>query len=494
MDQSLHITQEISQLNEFNQSQLTLIINITFSRTSQDENLLIKFINNSVIKSSEGYYQIEKEVTCLIPQVIYIDEVTISQVQATTQSNTYLLYFIGTICIGSVVFGGVEIFFNLLDTLQMLSYLKYINTQLPYNLQAYFQLFGFAQFNFIQKIFDFSGLIDLMLNSNNLKKIPTKVASDDITSLFIINTATITTVWISLLGIYAIAKVIPKILYSFKFKFYSESEEENSWLIKIGVYYLTIKYVIIRICYAIISEFFYSGILRVHMATAYDLTFSVFLQLYAFQLNSTNFFIKLSSLLACVAIIIYIFSIYFVIQISQMKKYSFNCIAIRTKYGSVFDGIKIHQFSQYLNALLLIKKFMFMFLLVFAYEFPAFQTVSITLLSIMMSLFLILFNPIEDKFEYYKQLVCEINICFTLLNITILTFDFELSYFTQMTRQSFGWGCIFFMTAILCIQLGVDGFQQWRFIFKKYKQIRKIADSILRLFSKNDQEAPKDAK
>ncbi|CAD8213269.1 unnamed protein product [Paramecium pentaurelia] len=487
MDQSINLTQDNSLINEFNQSQLILMINITFSRSSQDEILLIKFLNNSVIYSNEGYFQIETEVSCSIPKVTYIDDVTIAQVQIATNSNTYILYFIGAMCGGSVLLGGVEVFFNLLDTLQMLSYFKYINTQLPYNLQTYFQLFGFAQFNFIQKIFDLSGFIDQILKTQQLKKIPTKVAGDNLTSLFIINAATITTVWISLFGIYAIAKLIPKILYSFKFKFFSESETENSWLVKVGVYYLTIKYIINRLCFTIISEFFYSGILRAHMATAYDFTFSIVLQLYALELNSTNFFIRFSSLLAFFASAIYIISIYYVIQVSQMKKYALNNKAIQAKYGCIFDGIKINQFSKYLNTILLIKKLTFMFLLIFAYEFPTFQTVSITLLSTSMSLFYIFFNPLKDKLEYFKQLFSEVSISFTLLSITILTCDFELVYFSYQVRQYFGWGCIFFMTLVLCIQLAIDGFQQWKFLFKKYKQIRGLAQSILGVFQKNRQ-------
>ncbi|CAD8103726.1 unnamed protein product [Paramecium sonneborni] len=191
--QNFQLIQDISQINKFNQSEFNLMINITFTRSSQDEILLIKFLNNSVIFSNEGYSQIETEVFCLFPKVTFIDDVTITQVQLTTE----------------MIFGGVEVFFNLLDTLQMLSYLKYINVQLPYNLQTYFELFGFAQFNFIQKFFNLSEFIDEILNAKQLKKIPRKIAND-ITSLFIINSATITTVWISLFCINAVAKMIPK--------------------------------------------------------------------------------------------------------------------------------------------------------------------------------------------------------------------------------------------------------------------------------------------
>ena len=76
------------------------MINITFSRSSLDEILIIKFSNRSAIYSIEGYSQLETEVSCSIPNVIYIDDDTITQVKITTQSNVYILYFIG------VFFGG----------------------------------------------------------------------------------------------------------------------------------------------------------------------------------------------------------------------------------------------------------------------------------------------------------------------------------------------------------------------------------------------------
>lgn len=45
---------------------------------------------------------------------------------------------------GAILFGGIDIFYNLLDTIQMLSYLKYVNINFPYNLSSFFELFGFA--------------------------------------------------------------------------------------------------------------------------------------------------------------------------------------------------------------------------------------------------------------------------------------------------------------------------------------------------------------
>ncbi|CAK58729.1 unnamed protein product (macronuclear) [Paramecium tetraurelia] len=487
MDQSFELTQDIAQINSLNQSLLNLMIKINYSRDSQDEILLIKFLNNSMIYSTQGYSQIETEVSCLIPKVIYIDDTTITRVQLATKSNSYILYFILAMCGGSIVFGGIEAFFNLLDTLQMLSYLKYINTQLPYNLQIYFALFEFAQFNFIQKIFDFSGIIELILKTQNFNKLPSKIASDYITSLFMINSATISAVWISLFSIYAIAKVVPKILSYIKLNVNPESQTQDKRILKLGVYLLTIKLVINRLCFVIVQEFFYSGILRAYMATAYEFAFCAVLQLYTLEFNSTNDFIRFNSFLACLASAAHIYSIYFVIKVAQMKKCSVNSKAIQIKYGSIFEGVKINQFSKYFNAILLIKKLIFILLLIFAYDFPAFQSISITILSISFCLFYIRFQPLQDKLEQFKQLFCEISVSCTLFNITILSCDFELVWFTYEIRQYLGWGCIFCMTSILSVQLAIDGFQQWKFLFQKYKTIRKIAQFILQVLKKKGQ-------
>ncbi|CAD8118190.1 unnamed protein product [Paramecium sonneborni] len=478
IDQEFELIQQIQQLDEPNKAQLILIINIFFSRNSKRESLIIKFHSLSQIKSFLGYSQIDSEIKCNIPKLIFIEDDTILQIQNITKTNTYLLYFIGAMFVGSLIFGGIDIFFNLLDNLQVLSYFKYLNLELPYNLKVYFNLFGFAQINFIQKVYDFSDFLDSVLDLNVVKQNPKKIAADYITLLSLINMSTILVIWMFLCLIYCVCKVIPKLFFSIKLTFY-ENLTEDSKLIKISIYYLTFKNFIINSCYILISEFFYSGILRVHMATSYDQTFSIVLQLQQIDLLSQNAFIFLSSHLGLLAFGLYLISIYFVIQLSEMKLYSIKCRSIQQKYGSIFEGLKKQSISKYFNAILLIKKLIFMSILVFGYYFPPFQICSIVLLSASMSFFLIIFKPLEDFNEYIKQLSCEINITFTLIFLMFLTFDNELGFLTYNQQQNLGWICIFFMTSIICIQLVVDAIQQWKLLYKKYKKIRFFIDKIL---------------
>lgn len=61
-----------------------------------------------------------------------------------TTSTSYILISLAVVVAGSILFGGIGIFFNLLDTLQFISYLKYVNTQFPYNLNTFFDTFNFV--------------------------------------------------------------------------------------------------------------------------------------------------------------------------------------------------------------------------------------------------------------------------------------------------------------------------------------------------------------
>ncbi|CAD8181179.1 unnamed protein product [Paramecium pentaurelia] len=65
-------------------------------------------------------------------------------------SNTYILHFIGIIFVDQCYWEKLNSFLICWITFKFYCF-KQINTQLPQNLQTYFQHLGFAQFNFIQR-------------------------------------------------------------------------------------------------------------------------------------------------------------------------------------------------------------------------------------------------------------------------------------------------------------------------------------------------------
>ncbi|CAD8107915.1 unnamed protein product [Paramecium sonneborni] len=473
------------QLDNQTQVNFSVIFELNFNRSTRNEELIIKYQNSSKFISYQGYPQQEQFIQAIIPEFMFIEESAVLQVKMATNGNQYVLYVMGAMCGGAILFGGLDIFYNLLDTIQMLSYLKYINTQFPYNLQEFFDFFGFAQLNFISKYLNLQELIDPYISYEELKHIPLKIGKDDLNSLFIINGSSIFVVWLSLFGIYVVSTFLPQILQQFKFKYYTEIPGQQDITLKCKLIFLAAKIFILKLCFIMVSEFFFSGIFRTLLATAYDYSFSVTLQLYALQLNSKEFLVSLSSYLALIAFGLYLLTIYIVIKIIGASSISQEQQENKLKYGSLLEGIKKDYYSKYFNAIILAKKLLFMLVLIFCYSSPFFQAINLTLLSALHTIFLILYKPLDDQKEYKKQLSCEINTTSSLILISSLVLDEEISIFSDEKRALIGWLCISNITLIFIIQLIMDAIQQWMLLIKKYIQLRKLIEKINLLFRSN---------
>ena len=63
-----------------------------------------------------------------------------SSESAKSFTNT-VIYFMIALSIICILTGSFEMFWNLMDLLQYLSYIKYVNIQFPSNLNIYFEVF-----------------------------------------------------------------------------------------------------------------------------------------------------------------------------------------------------------------------------------------------------------------------------------------------------------------------------------------------------------------
>ncbi|CAD8198174.1 unnamed protein product [Paramecium octaurelia] len=476
------ITQQL-EIQNSNKTQLTAIIKLTLNRTSSQEYLQIVYKNLTSF-SSDGQIQQISYLTQEINQYTFIDQQLMQEVELVNSGNYYILYILAGFAGGSILFGGVDIFYNLLDTLQMLSYLKYINTQFPYNLEQFFDMFGFAQLSFISKYFDIAGLIDPYIDFENLKSIPKKISDDGYNSLFIINGTSLLTIWLSFIFVFVIAIMVLPILRQFQMKYFSDTPEKDKWVLRIKLYFLSIKIFIGELCYIIISEFIFSGMIRTHISTAYDYSFSMILQISALELRSQDQLVQVSSVLSLLALAVYLLVIYAITYISQLSNYSITQKINQQRYGSIFEGLNLNGYCKYTNAIILLKKLLFMFLLIFTYQDPLFQSINLAFLSLIQSLLIFYFKPFEDQNEYKKQFSCEINITITLFLISILIIDqdLHLNFFTEEDKINLGWCCIICISCILIIQLVIDIFQQWKLLIKKYRQIKRLIEKINKLF------------
>ncbi|CAD8127452.1 unnamed protein product [Paramecium sonneborni] len=476
-------------LNNSSNISFSIDFQIFFNRSTTKEEFLIEYLNPSYFLSSQGYPQILSEVSTTIPEYIFIDQAQVNQVEMAGSSNSILLYIMAVMAGGAILFGGLDIFYNLLDTIQMLSYLKYINTQFPFNLQTFFDFFGFAQLSFFSKYLNLQELIDPFIDYEDLKQIPEKIQIDGLNSLFVINGSSILFVWLTLIAVYVFSKYLPHLLFEIKLKYYNEIPGQIDFALKFKFWILAIKILIIQLCLTVVQEFFYSGILRTFFATAYDYSFSMTLQLFALELDSQNALVKFSSFLAIIALGIYFFTIYVITKKCGNQKFSIEEYQYRLKYMSLFEGIKYGNYSKYFYSISLTKKFLFMLILIFCYEQPYFQVLNLILLSIIEILWLTLFQPLDDLNEFIKQTSCEINKSIALFLISGLVLDQEVKIFSENIRSIIGWICVGNISLILVIQLIIDAIQQWVFLIKKYKKFRRLVEKFYQFWNPQKQKA-----
>ncbi|CAD8117276.1 unnamed protein product [Paramecium primaurelia] len=434
-----------SDMNRINSSQLNLTVNflISFNQSIKNQELKISFTNLSHFKSNNGYQQQQQIVTTKIADIIFVDATTVEQVEMASSSNQYILYAIGTMSGTALLFGGLDIFYNLLDTIQILSYLKYINSQFPFNLQEFFNCFEFVQMNFIQKYFNFYDLFNFSLINENFNNIPLKIKQDNLTPLFIINSASVIFIWFTLILIYIVSKKIPYYLHRLDFKYYDDiPNKKPSLILKIKYLILAMKISITSFCLKVLREFFCSGIYRVLITTAYDFNFAIVLQLYSLDIMSQNILIRLSSILALLTFFFYLFIIFHIIKLSSQDKYAFANYQNNLKYGTLFEGIKKNNVGKYFNAILLIKKLFFMLTVIFCYEAPSVQIINLIIFTSVQAYFLLSFKPLTDSKEFIKQFSCE-------LIITVIS---------------------------------LDAIQQWIFLLQKQKKFKRFINNLLKLF------------
>ncbi|CAD8172207.1 unnamed protein product [Paramecium pentaurelia] len=101
----------------------------------------------------------------------------------------------------------------------ILSYLKYIFSQFPFNLKQFSDCFEFLLMNFIVKYFKSYDLFNLSMINENFNNNPLKVKQDDLTSQYIINSTSVIFIWLSLILIYIASKKITNYLHQLDFKY-----------------------------------------------------------------------------------------------------------------------------------------------------------------------------------------------------------------------------------------------------------------------------------
>ncbi|CAK78000.1 unnamed protein product (macronuclear) [Paramecium tetraurelia] len=473
------ITDRTQYTKEFNQVDIQIVIQLSESIESP-EIIFIVSKNTEVISKDHFSFQSRNQSFTLL-QYQALSESEISNTQNLVRFNSYILYLLIGFAILAFLFGGLDIFWNLLDTLQVLSYLKYLNVLYPYNLETYFQLFGFAEFDFLKSNFSVE---DLISSSIEIEDPALKFKEEGYTSLFFANVIAIFIVIMTTIGTYIFFHIVFYCIYHYAKKVsshqlianYQQQEEPN---------------VIIFLCLKLtrtMQKYFYNlkiqyktGILRAFLTISYDLNLAIFLQLMSYS-NSSSILI-LSSLFALVLMFCEMYFIYFGVIVMSNKRFYFELQEVQLKYGALYEGIELdsNPYSLYYNIVLFTKKLLFMFFLVFLYDYPLFQIGFVSSLNAIFFTYIIYNKPLIDKSEYYKQITTEVLLWITELLILLMGFGQKSEFLGYQSFIEIGWVIITILTLLIFIQLIIDIRQHMIFLIENYEILRILVNKMKQL-------------
>ncbi|CAD8082958.1 unnamed protein product [Paramecium sonneborni] len=421
-----------------------------FQITFFDDPILSEF-NLTLIEQS-------KQLVLLTPSVLSQAQKDIADsASAFNQAVIYSLAGLSSLCL---LTGSSDIFWNLMDQLQYLSYIKYINIQFPNNLNIYFDVFKLIT---ISPLMSTLGIDEIFnsLDGDATYYIPTsyKFHKDEINAYFFTNFQSFLFCFLSAYGGYLVTKYAHLLLY------------------RMGPYYISkVNLTIGKLIYSTrrslkkkSKEFYYNGILRIMMSNSYDVCFAMTIQLSYFQSQDSvlifNSYLSVGAFISYISISIYTFSV--------MQSFSTTTtLKPKKQFEALFEGIlesKSIWVTQY-NGVLLIKKLVFISLIVFMQEEGQIQTLCIAINQTVFLCYLISNKPLTNSYEYMKTIITETMIIFNTVTFLIYAYRVELSL-TLENSINLGWIHIFTSTSILAVSFIFDFIQQSKILIDKLKKL-----------------------
>ncbi|CAD8090382.1 unnamed protein product [Paramecium sonneborni] len=443
-------------------------IQIQFQISIKNPIVNLQFDRNLVI--NEVFNKPYNNVTLKLSSIEQLTNLQQSITDTAAYFSSIVIYIFIAIAILSIFLGNFEIFWNLLDNLQQLSYIKYININYPVNFSVFLAIFDFVSLQPIQDYFNLDSIFQKFIKQDipivqypigKFRLFQTDCFfATNFQSFIIILITTIINFWISQLFIY----ILIKSKYSNIIVFVDSS------IRLIITKLVAIIYALQQLALFFIKSFFFQGLIRIFLSSYYDLTFSSLLQIVTF--SKSNTILYASSILS---IVIFTFNLLSILGFYSYSLYSNNSIKI-LEQNMFFEGInlKINKWNAQYQTIVLLKKTIFISTLVLLQVIPICQTIFISFQSIIFILFIILSKPMIKGFENFKILIFEISIW---LN-SILFLCHDLDYFYEY-RIQIGWINIGCFSINLSCCLIIDIYQQIKILKTKlYKPIAQKQNQI----------------
>ncbi|CAD8208385.1 unnamed protein product [Paramecium octaurelia] len=409
------------------------------------------------------------------------------RVNKVIKMNDIMIYSTVSISGFLLLTGNQIVFFNLLDLLQQLSYIKYMQYRFPPHLRQFLETYTKISLQPILESLHVDEII-AKLNGGTLpylgKKSQQSKQQEALNLFFLINAKGCIFSYLASLLAYFICCLICSKNISFWLGRNLEKYKDNRTILRI---FLNFQKKIQFQCSKVKRNYFSLGVYQLFYSTLHQLLFSTLLQFPSYTFTSIfetiNSFVALISCLLLFQILIRLLSIT-TSQIQDKRKWKYFFQDSEVGFWAI--NFKPFQIFRTVSYIAIIVEFI---------RYPEAQSILLSMQSFFYLLYLIFFRPIKSNLDLIK-LLCREGL---LLIITgsFLIYSLELN---EDQLLLYGWLHIALFSFIIGFTLIIDILDQGQKAYYSYKkriqkqkkqQTQFQFDNPLQLFVRNDELEPK---
>ncbi|CAD8156917.1 unnamed protein product [Paramecium octaurelia] len=442
-------------------------ISIEFLEPIKDPILQVD-IERSIIQNQFEQDLQDYQKTILLGTPFVLPESSKQQLTSIVEINDVMMYTMVSVSSLALLTGNAVMFFNLLDLLQSLSYIKFMQYQFPPHLKEFLDTYTKVSLQPIMNYFQVDQLL-ANLNGGTLpyqvsNKSPQKPTANALNQFYLINAKSCYfSVLASILTYLIYCVIVSDSVQKILFKFYNEKNPNSKILKCIDFFQEKIQ----KKCLKLKFEYFSLGIFKLYQAILHQLIFSTLLQFPNYQFNSAfEIFNSINAMMGLLFVCFVAFNLFTITsaEIKDLRKWKYFYFESKTSFWQV--QCKSFQIYRVLFYIMIIVQLM---------NYPEAQSILLSMLSFFYLIYLIKYKPLQSQYEL-RKLICR-ELLVMLITGTFLIYSFD---FSQDSYMLFGWVHIGMFCSILASNLFIDIYVQIHKIYDSYQQ-KKIKD-------KNEQE------
>ena len=454
--------------NVTNTSIDTFYFKFQYKTSFKNVNLLI------ITKNSSNFYDFKTIYKSSSPEIVnllivlpfynYISADLLSKIDTAAKTTETVALSATGISVGPLaLIHALNIFWCLVDAMQIANFYLLININYPQNAEMFFNILAASNLKFLPNYFENIFNLNFTVKTKNglpndldpVIKAPSRFNYLGMTSSFIKNAGGISGLMFLVFTIF--------ILLSASVKIFEKRHSTN-----IIAVYITKFYRLIR----------YDLIMRLQLTIFLDLTLATLLQLRVCSAKEKTYLLGFILSVICLCYLFYFF--YVVLKIVNDDRVLNKDKEYFEVYGTLYDGLNVERtIPRNYQPIMIIRKFIFCIFLVYFHDYPSVTVALISFIQILSAILLVKYKPFITKTQNFVAILSEIFLSIVMIMIIWITIlqskeTNKIDSSMDLMKLNLGWALISFCLTVLVLYLLLFGYEQ----FVNYKKAKDILREV----------------